>query len=44
MAQQAMQHYAQVKFLHEDGVMAFYCDLLIWAGQLAQYLDQYSFK
>ena len=44
MAQQAMQCYMQAKFSHEDGVMAFYCDLLMWARQLAQYPDQYSFK
>ena len=42
--QQAMQRYAQVHFSREEGVMAFYRDLLMWAGRLAQYPDQYSFK
>jgi hypothetical protein len=42
--QQAMQRYMQVKFSCDEGVMAFYRELLMWAGQLAQYPDQYSFK
>jgi hypothetical protein len=44
MAQQAMWQYAQVKFSHEEGVAAFHCELLLWAGWLAQYPDRYSFK
>ena len=43
-AQQAMQRYAQVRFSREEGVTAFYRDLLMWAGRLAQYPDPYSFK
>jgi hypothetical protein len=43
-AQQAMQRYAQVRFSREEGIMAFYRDLLMWAGRLAQYPDPYSFK
>jgi len=43
-AQQAMQRYNQVWFSSDEGIMAFYHDLLMWAGRLAQYPDQYSFK
>ena len=43
-AQQAMQHYVQIRFSREDGVTAFYRELLMWAGRLAQYPDPYSFK
>jgi hypothetical protein len=42
--QQAMQRYMRVKFSRDEGVMAFYRELLMWAGRLAQYPDQYSFK
>ena len=43
-AQQAVQRYTRVKFSGEEGVMAFYWELLMWAGRLAQYPDPYSFK
>ena len=41
---QAMQRYMRVRFSREEGVMAFYRELLMWAGRLAQYPDPYSFK
>jgi hypothetical protein len=44
MAQQAVWKYAQVKYSQEEGVTAFYCELLLWARCLVQYLDKYSFK
>ena len=34
----------QVRFSHDEGVMGFHHDLLMWAGRLAQYPDPYSFK
>jgi hypothetical protein len=43
-AQQAMQRYTQVRFSREEGVTAFYRELMMWAGRLAQYPDPYSFK
>ena len=43
-AQQAMKRYMQVHFSSEEGVMAFYRELMTWAGQIAQYPDLYSFK
>jgi hypothetical protein len=30
--------------LQDEGIMAFYCKLLMWAGHLAKYPDPYSFK
>jgi hypothetical protein len=42
--QQAMQRYMRVKFSCKEGIMAFYCKLLTWAGRLAKYPDPYSFK
>ena len=39
-----MQKYMWIKFLRDEGVMAFYRELLMWAGRLAQYPDLYSFK
>jgi hypothetical protein len=44
MAQQVIQRYTRIKFSGEEGVMAFYQDLIMWAGRLAQYPDPYSFK
>jgi hypothetical protein len=41
---QAVQKYAQIRFSREHGIHAFYRDLLMWAGRLAQYPDAYSFK
>ena len=41
---QAVQKYAQIRFSRENGIHAFYHDLLMWAGRLAQYPDAYSFK
>ena len=41
---QAVQKYAQIRFSRENGIHAFYRDLLMWAGRLAQYPDAYSFK
>jgi hypothetical protein len=43
-AQQAMQCYVQIQFSSEEGVTAFHYELMLWAGQLAQYPDKYSFK
>ncbi len=43
-AQQAMQRYMQIRFSCDEGVTAFYRELLMWAGRLAQYPDPYSFK
>jgi hypothetical protein len=43
-AQQAMLCYTQVQFSCEEGVTAFHCKLMLWAGRLAQYPDEYSFK
>jgi hypothetical protein len=34
----------QVQFSCDKGIMGFHCDLLTWAGRLAQYPDPYSFK
>ena len=42
--QQAVRNYAQIRFSKEAGVHTFYCELLMWAGRLAQYPDPYSFK
>jgi hypothetical protein len=39
-----MQHYVQIRFSQEDGVTAFYRELLLWARWLVQYPDPYSFK
>jgi hypothetical protein len=39
-----MCRYAQIKYTQEEGVSAFYRDLLMWAGRLAQMPDEYSFK
>jgi hypothetical protein len=44
MVQQAMQRYTQIQFSCEDGVIAFHHKLMLWAGQLAQYPDKYSFR
>ena len=41
---QAVQKYVQIRFSRENGIHAFYCNLLMWAGRLAQYPDAYSFK
>lgn len=43
-AQQAIQQYTRIKFSGEEGVMAFYRELLMWARRLAQYPDLYLFK
>jgi hypothetical protein len=43
-AQQAMQSYMRVRFSPDEGVMAFYRELMMLAGRLAQYPDPYSFK
>jgi hypothetical protein len=43
-AQQAVRKYAQIKYSQEEGVTAFHRELLLWAGRLAQYPDEYSFK
>jgi hypothetical protein len=39
-----MQRYRQVRYLREEGVAGFHRDLMLWAGQLAQFPDSYSFK
>ena len=44
MAQQAICQYAQVKFSNKEGVASFHHELMIWAGRLTQYSDEYSFK
>jgi hypothetical protein len=43
-AQQAMLCYTQIRFSHEEGVTAFHRKLMLWAGRLAQYPDEYSFR
>ena len=43
-AHQAIRRYAQVKFSYEEGVAGFHRELMIWAGRLTQYPDEYSFK
>jgi len=43
-SQQAVHKYVQIRFSRETGVHAFYRELLLWAGRLAQYPDLYSFK
>jgi len=43
-AQQAIRWYGQVRFSSEEGVAAFHQELMLWAGRLAQYPDEYSFK
>ena len=43
-AQQAMQSYMRVRFSLDEGVMAFYRELMMLAGRLAQYPDPYSFR
>jgi hypothetical protein len=43
-AQQAMQSYMRVRFSPDEGVMAFYRELMMLAGRLAQYPDPYSFR
>jgi hypothetical protein len=43
-AQQAMQSYMRVRFSTDEGVMAFYRELMMLAGRLAQYPDPYSFR
>lgn len=43
-AQQAVRRYGQVKYTQEEGVTAFHRELLLWAGRLTQYPDEYSFK
>jgi hypothetical protein len=42
-SQQAMQQYMNICYSCEEGIMAFYCELLMWAGQLTEYPDPYSF-
>ena len=44
MAQQAIRQYAQVKFSNEEGIASFHRELMIWAGRLTQYPDEYFFK
>ena len=39
-----MQHYIHIYFSPDEGIIAFYQELLILAGHLTQYPDLYSFK
>ena len=39
-----MQHYIHIYFSPDEGIMAFYQELLMLAGHLTQYSDLYSFK
>jgi len=43
-AQKAMEEYLNVKYLKAEGILGFHRNLVMWAGQLAQYPDNYSFK
>jgi len=43
-AQKAMEEYLNIKYSKEEGILGFHHDLVMWAGQLAQYPDDYSFK
>jgi hypothetical protein len=43
-SQQAVLKYARIRFSTENGVHAFYRELLMWAGRLAHYPNPYSFK
>jgi hypothetical protein len=43
-AQQAMQSYMRIWFSLDEGVMAFYCELMMLAGWLAQYPDPCLFR
>jgi hypothetical protein len=38
-----MQQYINICYSCEEGIMAFYRELLMWAGQLTEYPDPYSF-
>jgi hypothetical protein len=42
-SQQAMQQYMNIHYSREEGIMAFYRELLMWAGRLTEYPDPYSF-
>jgi hypothetical protein len=42
-SQQAMQQYMNICYSYEEGIMAFYHKLLMWAGWLTEYPDPYSF-
>jgi len=44
MAQKAMEEYLNIKYSKEEGILGFHRDLVMWAGRLAQYPDNYSFK
>jgi hypothetical protein len=44
MSQQAVLKYTCIRFSLENGVHAFYRELLMWARRLAHYPDPYSFK
>jgi len=44
MAQKAMEEYLNIKYSKEEGILGFHRDLVMWAGRLAQYPDDYSFK
>ena len=43
-AQKAMEEYLNVKYSEAEGILGFHCDLVMWAGRLAQHPDDYSFK
>jgi len=43
-SQKAMQQYMNIQYTQEEGINAFYNELLMWAGRLAEYPDVYSFK
>jgi len=43
-SQKAMQQYMDIKYTQENGIMAFYNELLKWAGRLTEYPDAYSFR
>jgi len=43
-AQKAMEEYLNIKYSKEEGILGFHCNLIMWAGRLAQYPDDYSFK
>lgn len=43
-SQQAMHQYMNICYSQEEGVMAFYHELLMWAGCLTEYPDPYSFR
>ena len=44
MAQKAMEKYLNVKYSKVEDILGFHCNLVMWAGQLAQHPDDYSFK